>query len=338
MTTTPVRPALEVTPFDPRSAPLEQRVAVGRLLRASAMYATPDDPPPVPEKEAIYLAQQEPDTRSDHVVVWADAKALAWGRLGYDLKQNMHVAHARIVVYPQARRQGLGRRVWAALQEVAAREHRRVIIGGTSSRSPAGEAFARTLGAEAALPNRQSQLDLGALDVGLLARWQTRPEGDPYRLHVWQTIPDEYLARMADLMMVMNTAPRGELEMDDWTVTPEMIRAWDAMMDESGEVRWLMATEDTRSGQLDAYTEMFWQPERAVLLHQGATGVRPMARGLGLGKWVKAAMLEHVQAACPQARFVRTNNASVNEAMLGINVALGFSEWATFVEWQLRLP
>lgn len=337
MTTIPNPTGLEVTPFEPTTATQEQRLAVGQLLADAFAFVNPDDPPLLPEKEAISLGQLSPDERAAHFVVWDGSRALAWGRIEYDLYQNTHAASVRLYVHPQARRRGLGTRVWAALREVAEREGRRVVMAGTSSRSPAGEAFARHLGAEAALPNRQSQLDLGALDGGLLARWQARPAGDPYHLHVWRIIPDAYLERMADIMMVMNTAPRGDLDVEDWTITPGMIRAWDAMLDEQGEVRVLMAVEDTRSGQLDAYTEVFWQPERGTILYQGATGVRPVARGLGLGKWVKAAMLEHVRAQFPAVRLVRTNNANVNEAMLGINVALGFREWASFTEWQLRL-
>lgn len=337
MMTIPNPTELGVTPFDPHSAPLEQRVAVGRLARDAHAHANPGDPPLVPEQEAVAMTHHGPDQRVEQFVVWDGDRALGWARMNYDLKQNMHAAHAWIAVHPDARLRGLGTRLWWAVREVAGRESRRVIMSSTSSRSPAGEAFARHLGAEPALPMRESQLDLNALDADLLARWQSRPDGDPYRLHVWRTVPDGYLARVADMFMVMNTAPRGDLDMEDYTITPEMIRAWERMIEEQGEVRFLMATEDVHSGQLDAFTEVFWQPERAALVYQAGTAVRPMARGLGLGKWVKAAMLEHVQAQCPGARFVRTGNAHVNAAMLGINVALGFTEWGRHTEWQLKL-
>lgn len=326
-----------VTPWVPQEASPVQRLAVGTLLAQSYAFAMPEDPPLLPEKEALGLSHLAPDERARHVVVWAGDQALGWGALSYDLKQNLHAAHARLVVHPDHRRQGLGRALGAALEHAARGAGRTLLTFGTTSRAPAGEAYARTLGAEPALPMRQSRLDLRRLDGTLIDAWLLRPQGEPHRLHTWTVIPDEFLDRAADMMMVMNTAPRGDLEVDDWTVTPEMIRAWDTMIEEAGEKRFLMALEDCRSGRLDGYTEVFWSPERAALVYQGATAVRLSARGLGLGKWLKSAMLRHIGLHCPGARWVRTNNANVNEAMLGINVALGFEPWASFTEWQLKL-
>ncbi|MBZ9712323.1 GNAT family N-acetyltransferase [Deinococcus multiflagellatus] len=329
--------AWPVSLFDPASATPEQKLAVGRLLADSFAYANPEDPPLIPEQEAVGLSHQLPTERKHHLVVWQGAQALAWGCLEYDTEQNTHMAHARLVVAPQARRQGLGRTLGGQLRDMAMQAGRTVLTFGTTSRVPAGEAFAQATGAQAALPMRQSRLPLSGLDRDLLARWQGRPEGDPYRLHLWTTVPDAYLDRAADMMMVMNTAPKGDLEQDDWRITPEMIRAWDAMIEEAGEVRTMMAIEDTRTGALDAYSEIFWTPERQGPVFQGATAVRPGARGQGLGKWVKAAMLEHILATVPGARWVQTNNAHENAAMLGINVTLGFTPWSTFTEWQLKL-
>ncbi|MPY66689.1 GNAT family N-acetyltransferase [Deinococcus sp. SDU3-2] len=326
-----------VSPFDPPTATPEQRLAVGQLLTDSHAFALPDDPPLRPELEALGLTHVSPDEAARHFVVWDGDQAVAWGSLGYSLTQNLHAAHARLIVHPDLRRQGLGRAVAEALREAAREEGRRLITLGTTSHVPAGDAFARTLGAEPALPMRQSQLDLAGLDQGLLDRWTARPEGDPYRLHLWTRVPDEFLGRMVTMMEVMNTAPKGDLEVDDWRITPEMVRAWEDMIEEAGEIRLILAAEDTRTGELMGYTETFWHPERAALVYQGATAVRPEARGQGLGKWLKAQMLRHVQAEFPGARWVRTNNAEENAAMLGINVALGFQPWASFTEWQVRL-
>ncbi|NTY01312.1 GNAT family N-acetyltransferase [Deinococcus sp. JMULE3] len=325
-----------VTPFDPHAATPAQRLAVGHLLADAFHHTHPDDPALLPETEALGLTHQLPTERKSHLVVWNGDQALAWGSVEYDTEQNTHMAHLRLTVHPTARRQGLGRAIMSQLLEQAAAAGRHTLTFGTSSRSPAGEAFAQSYGAHAALTMRQSRLDLTTLDHDLLSRWQTRPDGDPFRLHLWQRVPDEYLKRVADMMMVMNTAPRGDLEQQDWTITPEMIRSWEAMIEEANETRFMIAIEDTRTGQLDAYSETFWMQERAALVYQGATAVRPSARGQGLGKWVKAAMLDHVQHACPGARWVQTNNANENAPMLGINVALGFKPYSSFTEWQLK--
>ncbi|QFP77541.1 GNAT family N-acetyltransferase [Deinococcus sp. AJ005] len=329
---------LTVTPFDPHTALPEQRLAVGQLNVDVFAFAYPGEPPLNAGKQALGLIQGMPEDRTEHFVVWDGGRAVGWGSLNYDTQQNLHLAHARLIVHPQRRREGLGRALAAALEEVARRETRRTITFVTSDRHAGGEPFARLLGAEAALPTRQSRLELAGVDRDLLAQWLIRPAGEPYRLHTWDgPIPGEFLERMADLMMVMNSAPKGELDMDDWRITPETIRGWEANSAESGERELLIAVEDTRSGELVGYTDVSWTPERASIIHQGSTAVRPVARGQGLGKWLKALMLDYLAQNASEARVIQTNNAEENAAMLGINVALGFKPWVAITEWQLRL-
>ncbi len=329
--------AVSVSPFDPLAAPPEQRLAVGQLKVDVFASAYPGDPSQNAEKAALELTHLTPGERAEHFVVWDNGQATGLGSLNFDTEQNTHLAHARVTVHPQRRRQGLGRALAAKLEEVARRETRRTVTFVTSDRHAGGEPFARLLGAEAALPVRQSRLELAGVDPALVARWLTRPAGEPYRLHTWQTIPDGSLERMADLMMVMNTAPKGELEMDDWRITPEMIRGWEANAAEGGERHPLIAVENTRSGELVGYTDVFWTPERASIVYQAATAVRPAARGQGLGKWLKALMLDYLAQNAPGAQVIQTNNAEQNAAMLGMNVALGFKPWVSITEWQLKL-
>jgi hypothetical protein len=56
-----------------------------------------------------------------------------------------------------------------------------------------------------------------------------------------------------------------------------------------------------------------------------------------LGKWLKAAMLEHARERYPQARWVVTENAGSNAPMLGINHALGFRQHRTESLYQMPL-
>jgi GNAT superfamily N-acetyltransferase len=72
-------------------------------------------------------------------------------------------------------------------------------------------------------------------------------------------------------------------------------------------------------------------------IDQGFTGVRADARGRGLGKWLKAAMLLHVREIYPGLQTVITGNASSNGPMLAINKAMGFKQHRAGNEYQISL-
>jgi len=77
---------------------------------------------------------------------------------------------------------------------------------------------------------------------------------------------------------------------------------------------------------------MSHDPLTPHLLGQGGTAVVPSHRGRGIGKWLKATMLERVLDEWPGATLVRTGNADANAPMLAINTRLGFRPaWATIV-------
>ncbi|MEA1903199.1 MAG: GNAT family N-acetyltransferase, partial [Actinomycetota bacterium] len=54
------------------------------------------------------------------------------------------------------------------------------------------------------------------------------------------------------------------------------------------------------------------------------TMVDPAHRGHALGKWVKAAVNLEALEKWPGGRYEETGNAEGNDAMLGINRAMGF--------------
>ncbi|AZI41575.1 GNAT family N-acetyltransferase [Deinococcus psychrotolerans] len=323
--------------FDPPTATPAERLAIARLMADCFVFAYPEDPPLVLEQEAAGLSFVTPGEKTEHVVVWEGGQVLAWGMLEYSLEQNLHLARARLLVHPEVRRRGLGRRVAEHLISQARQAGRTTLTFVTTDRAPAGQPFAEELGAAPAITDRRSQLNLAAVSTELLDAWLSRPAGEAYQLHLWQTYPEAYLERMAQMVMVMNTAPRGELDYDDWKITPETLRTWEQQIHEVGEVRWTAVIEDTQSGELVGYSEIYWTPQRASAVDQGATAVRPSERGRGLGKWLKAALTRQILQQCSGAQFIRTSNANENAAMLGINVAMGFEPFSEQTEWQLHL-
>jgi len=151
------------------------------------------------------------------------------------------------------------------------------------------------------------------------------------------TFAESSLDEMAHLFNVMNDAPRGELDMEDEKMTPEHIREWDESLSRRGQERWHMHIRHVATGELAGYTETVWNPYRPDILQQWGTGVWPKYRNLGLGRWLKAAMLEKVVRERSAVKRVRTGNADSNAPMLGINYTMGFQPYRSWTGWQLTV-
>src|ERR671913_402047 len=160
-------------------------------------------------------------------------------------------------------------------------------------------------------------------EVSLVARAPERAAG--YSLVAWDgRCPDELLEPFAGIMAVMNTAPRGDMDMEDEFYTPELIRDFEASIERKGTNVWTIAARHDATGQLAGYTALFFPKHRPWQAEQGDTGVDPAHRDRGLGRWLKAVNLLRLLDERPEAQVVDTGNAATNEPMLNINVALGF--------------
>jgi mycothiol synthase len=249
----------------------------------------------------------------------------------WEADTNQHLRNANIDVSPAHRRRGIARRLFRGIVEAAGSADDIVIELVASDRVPAGEAFLRRIGAHETLRTHVNQVRVTDLDRDLISRWATLdPSG--YRL-VWieGDVPDELMGNVIVAYDAMNTAPRGEA-MEDWHSTPEQIREFDRSRKAAGRLRRLLLAIDAATGETAGYTEMGYDPLVPHLLAQAGTAVIPAHRGRGIGKWLKATMLERVLREWPGATLVRTGNADANAPMLAINKRLGFRPtWASIV-------
>ena len=257
-----------------------------------------------------------------------------------DVDENKHVYNAGISVLPQYRREGLGTTLLAAVCDLADAAGRNLLLVSASSRVPAGGEFARAVGAELGLVSHENRLDLQELDRGLIGRWlEDAPSlAAGYSLITADSpISDELLPDFVQVMDVMNTAPRQSLELEDMHFTPELARAWEGEILATGQEHWCLLAREDATGKTVGLTDIFVNPETPDRVSQGSTGVLSEHRGHGLGKWLKAAMIQRLLESRPDVRWIVTGNATDNGPMLAINDQLGFKPHASSELWQITV-
>lgn len=249
-----------------------------------------------------------------------------------------HVLQVNIEVLPAGRRQGLGRLLLERSASIAAERGLRLIMGRSRENVPSGAAFCAGFGAEQAMRAEENRLDLRSVDRDLVDRWiadgPVRAPG--YRLEfVAGLTPPALAERVAEVMNVMNTAPREGLDVSDVLVTPELLAQYEEAGEAAGRGHWAYYAVEEATRRFVGMTDVWSEPGTPDRMHVGDTAVEPAHRGRSLGKWLKAAVTRKILDERPGVRWVITFNAGSNDAMLGINRQLGFRTTAVHTTWQI---
>lgn len=334
---------IAIEPVDIRTLSDAEIAEANDFVNACRAESNPEDPPR-PLDVAIVSYRNIPDFVQIRAFVArnADGQIVADGEATFlDTGENEHLLQIGIAVLPAFRRRGIATELFARLVEVAEREGRTVLLGGTSERVPDGQAFAAAVGADAVLAEHTNRLVLADVDREMVTRWiEDGPERAPgYSLVSCDgAYPEDLIEQIVDLGQVMNTAPRGDIDMEDWHWTVDQMREAEKELVASGTDRWYIAARHDATGQLVGFTELFYNPKtQPETMFQGGTGVRPEHRGHALGKWLKAVNIDRVFRERPGIVDIRTGNADSNDAMLGINKALGFKPYYGTTAWQISV-
>jgi GNAT superfamily N-acetyltransferase len=313
-----------LSPFDAGTAADRELLGVATVVATLANERVPEDPPLDPAIVVRRIRARPPLMEfTEHVARAADGELVGLvSVVRYRSESNQHLREVSVSVLPEHRRRSIAR--WLLAAAIASAPDDLVCEFWTTDRVAAGAAFLGAVGARQTLTMRTSQLMLAELDRAQVAEW-ARLDPPGYRL-AWidGDVPDELMRNVVAAYDAMNDAPRGDSAWEDWHTTPEEIRGFDRSRNESGQERRLVLAIDAGSGDSAGFTELGFDPRVPHVIQQRGTAVLPAHRGRGLGKWLKAVMLERALADWPAARVVRTGNAHVNAPMLAINTRLGF--------------
>ncbi len=328
--------AVDVEAIDTRTASDETLRRLHELYVFVEADDLPDDPPTPYERRAL---DWQNISETDKVLRWLLTDGgipAAAGVLSLSMDQNLENGFARVFVRPGYRGRGHAKRLSEIILDALDENERKRVNTYTRVGSDNG-GFAERFGLRNVLEDRRSRLRIADLDMDLMASWIERaPErASEYELlYLESPYPEEVLQKYCDLAFIMNTAPRGDFEMEDWVITPEWWRDTEATNEARATDLHTYVAVHSPTGDFAGYTTIQTdrlQPEQAW---QWDTGVHPEHRNKGLGRWLKAALVQKVLAEHPAVDRIDTWNAGSNRPMLAINVEMGFEGILEAANWQ----
>lgn len=335
---------IQIKPFNIKGSSDEEYARINECMNRSRAETLPDDPPELLEETINFMQNIPPMLKAGAWAAWRDdddSEMVGYGVVYFmSMGENKHLVEFNVYVVPEMRRQGIGRRLLESVVELPLSEGRRLMMTQTSERIPAGEVGMKKLGAKMGMATHVFQLDVAELDLDQLRMWQERAQerASGFELGLWEgPYPEADLSAIAELYQVMNFAPHDDLELEDEHYTPEHLRQMEQLKFASGEVRWTMYARERASGEFAGFTEVMWNPNSPEILRQDGTGVHPRFRNKGLGRWLKAALMDKILHERPQVKRVRTTNADSNAAMLHINEEMGFKPYQSQYFWQIEV-
>ena len=269
----------------------------------------------------------------------ASGDAVGYGRVELDRVNNTHVGWGFVAVADPHRRRGVGTALWQRLVEVAA-DDGRTSFGANADEGSPGEHFLTGTGLTRRQTAHQNRLRIADVDRSMLDAWivRARERAGSYSLRAWDgPTPDELVDGFAACTEVMNSAPRGDLDLADERMTPERLRTLESGRVAAGTSWWTICAIEDATGAFAGFTQLSVPRWRPKLAKQNDTGVDPAHRERGLGRWLKAAMLRRLVDERPEIAVVDTWNAGSNAPMLSINHALGFRLARVAGSWQGEL-
>lgn len=290
-----------------------------------------------------------------------DGEIVAFGTARLPLTDNLDSANLYLTVHPDHQRKGYGSQLYAAIEDYAKENSRRLLSGwvggppveGAPQTLPAsngvgelplvfsGVQFCVAQGFELTQVERMSLLAT-PVDKAKLAELEERAAAKgnaKYRIVTWEDrCPDELIDDYALCEQKMSTdAPQGDFEMSETVYDAERMRKGEELESKGGWRSVVTAAVDRETGDMAGFTKLSRNEKDTNVLFQDTTIVLKAHRGHALGMWMKTANLTAALNRWSDVKRIYTWNAQENDHMLGINIAMGFVPDGYEGAWQKKL-
>jgi GNAT superfamily N-acetyltransferase len=278
-----------------------------------------------------------------HLLTYDEAgRAVAIASLEVISTPGLRSARGELHVDPAIRRQGIGGRTLAGLEEYARGLGRReLVIGATEVGSQVGHGASRSFaprhGYVVADENMRRNIDW-PLPAGALDRWEAewRPYATDYRFETFLApTPPRWRAERVRLRSLMSTeSPHANLEPEAEVWTEEVLDYYERTTALMGRDMLITVAEHIASGTLAGYTEIAVPRYDPATSWQYDTLVVSAHRGHRLGGLMKVVNMRALADRGTPVERISTFNSTVNGPMIAVNEALGAYVVGERVMWR----
>jgi GNAT superfamily N-acetyltransferase len=301
----------------------------------------PDDPPRDYDKFKQHMLNPSRSIELRRWIIRNENMILAYALLMLQKEgENKHIADVDIYVRKPWRKKGMGWQLLAKLYDEAVKENCSMLEFGTFSTVPDGAGFLNRIKAKLGSTEHVNELILKDMDLDLMDDWirKTEERAADYELELWI---DEYPEnRLKDFAVLYNdfwnSIPMDDLEYEYENHSPERILNGLNACLKRGWKSWMYVAIHKPSDKPVGFTHVVYTGFNEKMLNQDDTGVLKEHRNKGLGRWMKAAMIQLIRKELPQIEKIRSENATSNDPMLKINFAMGFKPVYSESYWQIK--
>ena len=314
--------------MDPRDdAAFAQWFAV---TEASDRFERPDEPNWLLHEQQRMSLDDE-DSRKELLAARADGATVGVARLDFPLKDNLHLCETVLVVHPDARRRGIGRKLDDEVVRRIRAAGRTTVLTmcdeppGTEGRST-GRLAGTALGYDVAQTEVRRDIDLPLDPERVIELERTcAPYAVDYTVRTWwDRCPDDLVDDRAHLGEAMSTdVPLDKMDWQPEVWDADRLRRQEALAQSIDRTFVSAGAVHVPTGRLVAYTDMAIPRSAPRRAYQCDTLVLREHRGHRLGMLLKLTALQELHRASPQTAFISTWNARENAPMIAVNDALG---------------